>query len=442
MLPLFRLFYRWVAIPFALILLRVTRGFGNPKLKRLLSDRNGPTNMATASRSESIQGESKTPRPRPRPILLHAASGEVEYAKPLIRALRERSPQTPLILSYFSPSALRLIGDLPVDHVVPSPWDRRQDVETFLTTWNPCLVLISRTDVWPEFANAAQGRNIPVVLFSATFAKPLSQGSFLSRVFNRWRFEALRLILTVSATDEANLKSLGIRTPIETLGDSRFEQVLYRLAHAKPLPFRSQEDPRQVGVLGSTWPEDDRIWLETVGASDLRDRLRWIWVPHEAAPEKISGLIRELRSRGLSVEKMSEIEIWSSDVLLVDRVGYLAELYQRADFAFVGGSFKDKVHSVMEPLAAGCPVLVGPFHHNNREAIEFQNLNVEARKPGLTAVTTVHSSQDILQWLRTHQEHLGLPQVRENIISEIRRRAVVTENILKTLQERKIWSPL
>ena len=43
--------------------------------------------------------------------------------------------------------------------------------------------------------------------------------------------------------------------------------------------------------------------------------------------------------------------------------------------AFVGGSFRRSVHSVMEPLAAGCRTLVGPYHVNNREAVDFQRLS-------------------------------------------------------------------
>ena len=52
-------------------------------------------------------------------------------------------------------------------------------------------------------------------------------------------------------------------------------------------------------------------------------------------------------------------------------MGLLAELYLEADLAFVGGAFDATgLHSVIEPAAAGLPVLFGPVH-DRREADEL-----------------------------------------------------------------------
>ena len=55
-------------------------------------------------------------------------------------------------------------------------------------------------------------------------------------------------------------------------------------------------------------------------------------------------------------------------VVLIDRIGILAELYHQANLAFVGGSFRGSIHNVMEPAVAGLPVLFGPSYHNSQEA--------------------------------------------------------------------------
>ena len=58
-----------------------------------------------------------------------------------------------------------------------------------------------------------------------------------------------------------------------------------------------------------------------------------------------------------------------ADVVLVDRVGVLGDLYALADVAFVGGGFHAAgLHSVLEPAAFGAPVLFGPRHANSRDA--------------------------------------------------------------------------
>jgi 3-deoxy-D-manno-octulosonic-acid transferase len=55
-------------------------------------------------------------------------------------------------------------------------------------------------------------------------------------------------------------------------------------------------------------------------------------------------------------------------------VGILADLYRNATWAFIGGSFKSKVHSVMEPLCCAIPVITGPRIHNSPEAMKYNNV--------------------------------------------------------------------
>jgi 3-deoxy-D-manno-octulosonic-acid transferase len=59
----------------------------------------------------------------------------------------------------------------------------------------------------------------------------------------------------------------------------------------------------------------------------------------------------------------------TADVVFIDRVGVLGELYALADLAFVGGGFhRAGLHSVLEPAAFGVAVTFGPLHANSREA--------------------------------------------------------------------------
>ncbi len=58
-------------------------------------------------------------------------------------------------------------------------------------------------------------------------------------------------------------------------------------------------------------------------------------------------------------------------VLLIDRIGILANLYALGAVAIVGGAFGPGVHSVLEPAAHGCVVCYGPRHHNSPEASEM-----------------------------------------------------------------------
>ncbi|MBX3018896.1 MAG: hypothetical protein KF767_13480 [Bdellovibrionaceae bacterium] len=415
--------YRNLVLPLVVILLRILKPIFPVKLRRIIDDRDEYPQLK------------KYTQP---PVLIHAASGELEYAKPLIRWLRTHSPGTPIVLTYFSPSALRLIEGLPVDEVLPLPFDLTRDQSDFLDRLRPSMVLVARTDVWPEMARQCRIRDIPVILFSATFSRPLARKFWMSRTLDRWRFENLRLVAPVSDEDETNFRSLKLSTPTAVLGDTRYEQVIERLKDPKKLPFTIENDARFTGVLGSTWFEDDQVWIDALTEPDLRANFRWIWVPHEVSLRKIQELIEQLKTSGFKVEKLSDIDTWRSDILVVDRTGLLAELYRRADVAFVGGSFRAKVHSVMEPLAAGCPVVLGPHCDNNREAQEFRRLPLIQDQ---RIVSIANDGEGLRAWLRGIHPHLGNRRLREQIVQKVEERAHVTEKLMAELIERKIFEP-
>lgn len=367
-----------------------------------------------------------------RPILIHSSSGEVEYAKALIRRLRTLFPNNPIVLSYFSPSAIRLIQGLDVDDVVPLPFDSRRKIESFLDSLNPSLVLLARTDVWPDFVTQCRERQIPTVLFSATRSKPF-RGWLFAKWINLWRFNQLSLITTVSQADEMHFRRLGISTSVMVTGDTRYDQVIHRLGEKREIPVKIANDGRRLGVLGSTWWDDDQIWIDALTDASLRQGFRWFWVPHEISLKKVQELTQQLKNSGFSVERLSETSTWRADILIVDSVGYLADIYSRAGVAFVGGSFKQKVHSVMEPLAAGCPVLVGPFHDNSREALDFRKIEIA---PGVKAVSVCENSEQIVEALRSLEPEFGNPALRDQIQNLVREKAKATDTLIQVLLSR------
>jgi 3-deoxy-D-manno-octulosonic-acid transferase len=56
-------------------------------------------------------------------------------------------------------------------------------------------------------------------------------------------------------------------------------------------------------------------------------------------------------------------------VIIVDSIGILLTLYTYAHVAYVGGSFRQGVHNVLEAAVYGIPVLFGPRHRNSREPL-------------------------------------------------------------------------
>ncbi|MBL7689164.1 MAG: hypothetical protein JNJ49_14105 [Bdellovibrionaceae bacterium] len=140
----------------------------------------------------------------------------------------------------------------------------------------------------------------------------------------------------------------------------------------------------------------------------------------------------KLRSmQGVTFERLSMLsEITTPlDYVLVDSVGLLAELYTLGQIGFVGGSFRGSVHSVMEPLAAGCITLVGPDHLNNREAIEFQSINVAANE--CSAVLASKNAIDLQIKLQLAIETLKSSSgINRTITDEVRKRGGATASVI------------
>jgi 3-deoxy-D-manno-octulosonic-acid transferase len=154
-------------------------------------------------------------------------------------------------------------------------------------------------------------------------------------------------------------------------GDTRFDQVIMRARTANregPLlaPLRSN---RPTLVVGSSWPADERQLLPAIGK--LRrsvPSLRVIVAPHEPSPEHIVPIERWAATVGRHT-RLGGANAGSADIVIVDRVGVLGELYALADFAFVGGGFHAAgLHSILEPAAYGVPVMFGPRHDASRDA--------------------------------------------------------------------------
>lgn len=382
--------------------------------------------------------------PKKKSIGIHAASGEIEYAFPLIRKIKVDHPEYNIVVTLSSTSVLKsVINCAEVDAVGPSPIDLFWQVNRFLTLFNFKLFLFARTDVWPELSWQLQQAKIPSFLFSATFSEKSARKSNILNALTRWSLNLLTKIFTVSDKDLSNLKSIRVHTSILSLGDTRYDQVFHKKnISAKKLPLNSSQ--KNIFVAGSTWPEDDAILLPVIA----RTSSQWSFVvaPHEVDESSLKKMELFFSSHNLKTLRLSQLlkdtqkistttasgDQW--DVLLVDLYGYLFYLYEWAALAFVGGSFKEKVHSVMEPLSFFKPVCVGPKHTNNREALEFGQIKM-SQFP-ISWVQTISNSNDLESLLKIFSQidNTNFTQLQSELNSLISNRQGTTQKIYEEIK--------
>jgi 3-deoxy-D-manno-octulosonic-acid transferase len=186
-------------------------------------------------------------------------------------------------------------------------------------------------------------------------------------------YHSLTAIYAISPEDKERFESAYHCRHIEEMGDTKFDQVQIRKEQAlnKTLIPRVWKNKSRVLILGSIWPEDESQILDTTREllSEHRD-LKLIVVPHQPTPkflERISGYFDS--GEIILFTALKDLEM--QRIILVDIVGVLADLYRYGDIAYVGGSFKQGIHNVMEPAIYDIPVIYGPVHRNSFEAIRL-----------------------------------------------------------------------
>jgi 3-deoxy-D-manno-octulosonic-acid transferase len=343
----------------------------NAKLKR------GVAGRATAL--ADLRDWSTAQRKRAPLIWVHAPSvGESLMAQAIIQELRSRMPEAQIAFTHFSPSAERVRERVGADIATYLPWDTTANLRSALDLLRPSAIAFVRSEIWPNLVRQAAARDIPSLLVNAVLSAGSSRLRPLARNFLGRAYQRLSAVGAVNEQTASRYARLGVSADrVRVTGDARFDQVWRRvqsLQPEQPLLLRLRDPAVLTLVAGSTWPADERELMPAVARIALSTPLRVILAPHEPHEDHLRQAQQSARAVGLSCARLGDVEASSAAlpaVVLVDRVGVLADLYAISDVAFVGGAFHaNGVHSVVEPAALGVPVLFGPNHSNAEEAGE------------------------------------------------------------------------
>lgn len=308
-------------------------------------------------------------------IWFHASSlGEFEQAKPIIASIKQRSPSTDIIVTFFSPSGLENSRNYKLANIIAYiPFDTPRNVARFLDLIRPDIAVMVRYDIWPNMIFGLHERNIPNVIANATMSGSSPRLLPLFRRFHRSLYDCFTQILTVSEDDASAFRLFWTRSPqISAVGDTRFDQVMQRSTDARQRQLLSEAviAHRNVFVVGQSWGEDDEVIVPVLVTMHRHDAaLLTIIVPHEPTVEHLEALEAKLDGK-IPYKRFSEMNSYNGEqVILIDSIGVLVALYQYAHVVYIGGSFRQGIHNVLEPAVFGVPVIYGPKHTNSQEAV-------------------------------------------------------------------------
>jgi 3-deoxy-D-manno-octulosonic-acid transferase len=309
-------------------------------------------------------------------IWFHSSSlGEFEQAKPIIEELM-KSRRINIIVSFFSPSGFENSRKYPyADLITYLPFDSREKANKFVNIVRPDLAVFMRYDIWPNHIWALKQQDIPCLLVDATMRKNSPRKWPIIKSFHKILFKDISKILTISEDDAAGFKSFSC-TPnqIKIVGDTRFDRVYNRSKEAKESKLINPDILRgkKVLVAGSTWEQDEEVIIPAFQKLAKYDQDVLLMIaPHEPTLLHLEKLENEFIKTIPSIRFSYLNNYINQRVIIVDSIGILLTLYTYADAAFIGGSFKQNVHNVLEAAVYGIPVLFGPKIENSQEAIKL-----------------------------------------------------------------------
>jgi 3-deoxy-D-manno-octulosonic-acid transferase len=220
----------------------------------------------------------------------------------------------------------------------------------------------------------------------------------------------------ISAEDADRLISLGVPpSRVSVTGDTRYDQVWAR-AHATDRTtglLASLASDRPTLVAGSTWPADEAVLLPAWSQLLVRTpRARLIIAPHEPDEAHLAPIERWAARDGHRIARLDGSDAAEADVILVDRVGVLGDLYAIATVAYVGGAFHAAgLHSVLEPAAFGVPVVFGPAHTASRDARLLLDADAAVSVSDATSLL-----QALASWLNDTDAHGAAGEAAQDVV--------------------------
>ncbi len=307
-------------------------------------------------------------------IWIHAVSvGEVVAASPLVRALRQRYPQLPLLVTTVTPTGAARVAALFGDDVYHCyiPFEMPVAINAFFASVNPAIALIMETEIWPNLYNGCGVREIPLVLVSARIS-PKSVGSY--RKLLPFFKETLSHGIVIAAQSESDAKrflSLGASSSrTRVVGNIKFDIELPEdLANLGDELRKNLFPDRPVWIAASTHDKEELLILEAHRLLlKQHPDLLLILVPRHL--HRFAAVRELVEEQGFDVVSRTGQRACQpeTEVFLGDTMGEVVLFYAASDIAFVGGSLVPiGGHNLLEPAALGMPILTGPYVFNAQE---------------------------------------------------------------------------
>lgn len=307
-------------------------------------------------------------------ILIHSVSiGEMLACEPLVKKLLYKNPNLFITITTINPMASEQICSIfgnTIQHVY-LPYDLNCSIKRFLNKFQPKLMIIMETELWPNLISQLNERKIPIIIANARLQE---KSKIYYKKIKNFTKTLLKKITFIAAQDSENAKrfiELGFpEKNMHIIGNLKFEISISKKIFKKSKIIRNQWiKNRPVWIAASIHKKEELIILNThLNLLKNHSNLLLIIVPRRKERfKKIKKLIEKFKLNYISLSKKQKINK-KIQIIVGDTIGELRKIYGIANIAFIGGSLiKHGGHNPLEAAIYSLPILTGPYTFNFKD---------------------------------------------------------------------------
>jgi len=319
-------------------------------------------------------GRYDEPAPRGDVVWVHAVSvGETRAAVPLIEHILRERPGATVVLTAMTATG-RAAGSALFGGSVAQAWlpyDLPGAMRRFLAHFRPSFGLLMETELWPNLAAEAAIAKVPLFLVNGRLSERSARRYERVGSLIRPLLGSLAGVAAQTREDADRLESLGAHD-VAVTGNLKFDLAPPADAAAQAAALRAlYGKARPVVLAASTREREEALILDALARRPLPSGALLVIVPRH--PQRFDDVASLVRSRGHEPWRRSAGTPLPSGaaVALGDSMGEMAAYCGAADVAFIGGSLVPLGgQNLIEALALGTPVLVGPHTFNFADAAQ------------------------------------------------------------------------
>ncbi len=329
-------------------------------------------------------------------IWVHGASvGEIITAKSIIEKIEKEFPEWETFISATTNTGFSVAEKNFSDKTVfYFPLDLSWTTNKVLCLTRPGFIILVELELWPNFLVSAYKRKIPVIIVNGRISnKSLKAYRIISQVSKVFRDSLTNEMNTYCARTELDaqrFRDLGIPgKQVFVTGTMKYDNIPIHIddnIRKRLAGLFCIKDDDLVLIGGSTHDGEEEILISVF--EKLREdypELKLIIAPRHI--ERTREVFNLIEKKGFVPVLKTAVETsnynWQDtkrEIILIDTVGDLGNIYSLSSFVFVGKSLVPSGgQNMMEPAGLGKPVVFGPHTFNFKEETELLLKNNAAK---------------------------------------------------------------